>query len=80
MIIQEWNDLNPQQRAIAETMTQDPRLRYMIDTQTGFALDLEEANILFDGSYIAMESPLSYYSRKALPKITFAYPISEEKV
>jgi len=66
-VVQEFEDLSPQQKAIAQAMQQNYMLHYAIDTQTSYALDIAEADVLFDGRYVIPRSA-GPYSLKHYPK------------
>ena len=72
-VIQDFDDLPPQQRAIAYAMIKDWRLHYALDTQTGFTVDPVEASMYFDGS-IVIPRDAGPYSLKGYPKIMFTEP------
>ena len=66
-VVQGFEDLDPQQRAIAIAMQNSFALHYAIDTQTSFAMNAEEADVLFDGRYVIPRS-VGPYSLKHYPK------------
>lgn len=76
-IIQEFDDLPPQQRAVAEAMQQDYRLHYAIDTQVGFSVDPVEASLLFDGSVVIPRDGFPYL-RRHLPRAVYLIDLGLE--
>jgi hypothetical protein len=67
-IIHTFHNLEGQALQANQLALTDPYLRYQLDCQASFAIDLVDANKLFDGTYFISFSGLPWI-KKSIPRL-----------